>query len=268
MNLLLPIGAISAYFLLKSKPKTKSSSASSASVKKDYISDDCQWYCPGALSTDISKGFDFSKELYKNKKIYCKFIDKYANEPDFGIQSLTKEVMKTWNWGKCKTVKSDISIDDPLTLRFAYVNELPTAAFYLALSGKMSDYQLALWLGTEYPKLLVDLGLLTTANYKEQELSSRFDAITPEILNSTLAKLFILIPEFRNIQAELIAQILLITLSQIIKVVPDSITFPKCFKITEFQYGDFSSLSGQIHPMYMNLFKKIFDAVVLAKQTT
>lgn len=258
MNLLLPLGALGAYLLFKPKPSTKKTSSSSPD-KKDSISDDCQWYCPGAM-TNIAMGFDFSKELYKNKKFFNKHIDKYLSDDDFGIKSLTKELLKTYQWGKCKLAGDEISVNDPLTLRYAYVNALPTAAFYLALSEKITDYQLAIWLGTEYPKLLNNLGLLTPGNYSLEILTPRFDVITPEILTSALSKLYILIPEFRNIQAELVAQILTIQLSQIVEFEQKD----KCFKITKMQYGDFSALSGKIDPAYQNLFGKIFDAVILA----
>lgn len=257
MNLLLPLGAIGAYLLFKPKPSTKKTS--SFSDKKDSISDDCQWYCPGSI-TNIATGFDFSKELYKNKKFFDKYINKYLSEPDFGIQSLTKELLKTYQWGKCKSIKPEISIDDPLTLRYAYVNALPTAAFYLALSEKITDYQLAIWLGTEYPKILNNLSLLTPGNYLLDILTPKFATITPEMLTSELSKLYILIPEFRKVQAELIAQVLLIQLSQIVELEQKD----KCFKITKMQYGDFSALSGKIDPAYQELFGKIFEAVILA----
>lgn len=257
MNLLLPLGALGAYFILKPKPSTKSSEKTT--VAKLCFSDDCLWICSGNKAGSIA-GFDFSKELYSNKKLFAKHIAKHLNEPDFGIQSLTKELMKTWKWGKCKPAKDNISIDDPLTLRYVYANTLPTAAFYLALSEKITDYQLAIWLGTEYPKILLNLGLLTSGNYKEAELVPRFDSITPEILSSELAKLFILVPEFRRIQAELIAQILLIQFSQLMEIEKKD----KCYRMIAMEYGDFSSLSNQIYPMYQKMFNKIFDAVILA----
>lgn len=254
MNLLLPIAALGTLYVLNSKKSTKSSSGKPATFSP-YFSNDCQWLCLNQI-----EGFDFSKDLYNNQKFYSKYIEKYINESDYGIQSLSKELMKKWK--KCKIKGDDISKDDPLTLRYAYASSLPTAAFYLALSEKITDLQLSMWLGIEYPKILKDLGLLIPGEYKLDILQSRFDAITPEILTSMLSKLYILIPEFRNIQAELIATILMIQLSQIV----EAETKDKCIKIIKMQYGDFSSLSGKLDLAYQKFFNRIFDAVLLAKE--
>lgn len=258
MNLLLPITALGALFFLNSKKTTVKTSAKTT-INKPCLSDDCQWYCAGNQPGNL-EGFDFSKELYNNQKLYAKHIDKYINDPDFGIQSLTKELLKTWKWGKCKSVKSDVSIDDTLTLRYAYANALPTSAFYLALTEKITDYALAMWLSNEYPKILNSLGLLTPGDYKLDVLQPRFDQVTPEVLASMLSKLYILVPEFRNIQAELLASILKIQLSQVVEVE----TKTNCYKVIKMQYGDFSSLSGKLDPAYIKLFDKIFDAIILA----
>lgn len=259
MNLLLPLSALGAYILLK--PSTKSSSSSSLSLipKKPCLSDDCQWLCSDSITAE---GLDFSKQLYLNQKLFNKHINKHINDPDFGINSLTKELLKTWKRGKCKSIKDEISIEDTLTLRYAYVSELPTAAFYLALSEKITDLQLAMWLGIEYPKLLNQLGLLIPGEFKLAELQSRFDFITPKILTSIISKAYILNPELRNIQAELLATILMIQFSQIVQIEAKE----KCIKIVNLQYGDFSSLSGKIDPAYQLLFKKIYDAVIIANQ--
>lgn len=272
MNLLLPISAIGAYLLFKPKPTTTKSNSTSGKtiIKKPSLSDDCNWYCPGneIINDGYGADYDFAKELYNNQKLFDKLLAEYwgaATEPwesDFGIQYLTKGLLKTWKVGKCKSIKSEISIEDTLTLRYSYANALPTAAFYLALTEKITDLQLSMWLAIEYPKLLASLGLLIPGQYKLEYLQQRFDSISPEKLQSFLSKLYILIPEFRNIQAELAATILMIQLSQIVEVeVKD-----KCFKITKMQYGDFSSLGGKLDPAYQELFNKIYSAVIIAKE--
>lgn len=262
MNLLLPISAIGAYLLFKPKPSAKSNTSSGKTIiKKPSLSDDCNWYCPGNEIVS-NEGYDFAKELYNNQKLFNKYLDKYINDDDFGIQSLTKELLKTWKWGKCKVVGDEISKNDTLTLRYSYANALPTAAFYLALTEKITDLQLSMWLAIEYPKLLASLGLLIPGQYKLEYLQQRFDSISPEKLQSFLSKLYILIPEFRNIQAELAATILMIQFSQTAEVeIKD-----KCFKIIKMQYGDFSSLGGKLDPAYQELFDKIYSAVIIAKE--
>lgn len=258
MKELLPLGLLGGAIYLFTQKDKKSATPVSLSP---YFKDNGYWFCGGSKGFS---GFDLTTEVLKNASIYEK-LTKDINplkENGYNLREIATKALKQKFKG-FKTVNPEISILDSFTIRYFYVINVLTAAFYLALSEKVTDLELASWLITEFAQELIALGLLTPAIFELNQIQPVVDPILakPEELANELDKMYILIPKLKQIQPELLASILMISFSQILSLK----TKDKCISITDLKYGDFTAMSGKIEPYFQKLYNTLFDAAVKAK---
>jgi hypothetical protein len=252
MNALLPIGLLAgAYILSQSGSKPKKSSSSTQSPKAPYLSADCEWICG---DTGFG-GLNVAKEVFEKKVIYDPLIEKYASDPDV-VTLITNEVMKK-ELKTCKIKAENVSINDSFNIRYRYANTFIITAFFLALSGKVSNDQLSMWLSTTFPQKLKELGLLTIGNTELNVMKMRFASIDDAAIDSIIAKTFILTPEFKELTADLLATMFVIQFSQIVNTESKN----SCYKITKASYADFSGLSGVVNNFFIDQFHRFRNAV-------
>lgn len=255
MNALLPIGLLAGAFIIsqsgkKSKP---ASTSTKTSTKTPYLSADCEWICG---DTGFG-GLNVAKEVFEKKVIYDPLIEKYASDPDV-VTLITNEVMKK-ELKTCKIKAENVSIDDSFNIRYRYANAFVITAFFLGLSGKVSDQQLAMWLNVQFPEKLKELGLLEVGNFELGVMQARFASITDAVIESIIQKTFILTPEFRELSAELLASMFIVQISQIVNTLAKN----NCYKIIKASFADFSSLSGKLDPFLSSQWKRFYDAVLI-----
>lgn len=253
MNALLPIALIAGAYIIsqQNKPKPK---ASSTSTKAPYLSANCEWICG-----DVGfSGLNVAKEVFEKTSIYEPLIEKYGSDPD-AVTLITNEVMKK-ELKTCKIKAENVSIDDSFNVRYRYANTFIVTAFFLALSKKVTNDQLSMWLNTVFPQKLKELGLLTVGNTEINVMKMRFASITDTVIDSVIAKTYILTPDFRELSAELLATMFVIQFSQIVNVEAKG----NCYKITNASYADFSGLSGQTDNFFIDQFHRFRNAILKA----
>ena len=256
MKELIPLFAlgVGGYFLTKKKPSTPVSTL-------PYFKDNGYWFC---LGTKEFQGFDLTQEIIKNSSVYEKLTKNIVplKENGYNLREIATKALKQRFKG-FKTVQPEISILDSFTIRYFYVINVLTAAFYLALNNKVTDSELANWLTINFPQELMALGLLLPGVFELNSIKPVIDPILakPEELSNELDKMYVLLPTLKEIQPELLASILMISFSQILSLK----TKDKCISITDLKYGDFTALSGKVDPYFQNLYNVLFDAAVKAK---
>ena len=258
MKDLLPLGLLGGaiYFFTKKDKKATVTS------NEPYFKDNGYWFCAGSKGF---QGFDLASEVIKNSSVYEKLNKNLTpnKENGYNLRELATEALKQKFKG-FKLVQPEISILDSFTIRYFYVINVLSAAFYLALSNKVTDLELANWLTINFPQELLALGLLTPGVFELETVSKINDPLIKELQESnvnSLSKMFVLLPKLKEIQPELLASLLLILLSQIFTLK----TKGNCISITDLKYGDFTSLSGKIDPYYQNLYNTLFNAIVKVK---
>lgn len=257
MKELLPLGLLGgAVYLFTRKDKKPVTS-----VSTPYFKDNGYWFC---LGNKEFQGFDLTQEIIKNSSVYEKITKNIIplKENGYNLREIAIKALKQRFKG-FKTVQPEISIADPFTIRYYYVINVLTAAFYLALTNKVTDLELAMWLTINFPQELMALGLLLPGVFELDSIKPVVDPILakPEDLSNELDKMYILLPTLKEIQPELLASILMISFSQVLSLK----TKDNCISITDLKYGDFTSLSGKVDPYFQNLYNVLFDAAVKAK---
>jgi hypothetical protein len=259
MNALLPIGLLAGAFIISQSGKSKPKSTSKpASPKAPYLSADCEWICGGQGFA----GLNVAQEVFEKKEIYAPLLDKYSSDPET-VTLITNEVMKK-ELKNCKIKAENVSIDDSFNIRYRYANTFVLTAFFLALSGKVSSQQLAMWLNIQFPEKLKELGLLEVGNFEPGVMQARFASITDAVIESIIQKTFILVPEFRSLSAELLASMFIVQISQI----NNTLAKDGCYKLLKASYADFSSLSGKLDPFLSSQWKRFYDAVIILNPKT
>ena len=241
---------------------TKKDKKATVTSTEPYFKDNGYWFCSGPKGFF---GFDLSSEVIKNSSVYEKLTKNLtpSKENGYNLRELATKALKQKFKG-FKLVQPEISILDSFTIRYFYVMNVLSAAFYLALSDKVTDLELANWLTINFPQELLALGLLTPGVFELETVSKINDPLIKELQESnvnSLSKMFVLLPKLKEIQPELLASLLLISLSQIFALK----TKGNCISITDLKYGDFTSLSGKIDPYYQNLYNTLFNAIVKVK---
>ena len=258
MKELLPLGLLGgAAYLFTRKDKKPT-------VSVPYFKDNGYWFCAGSKGF---QGFDLSSEVIKNASIYEKITKDFipTKENNYNLREIAIKALKQKFKGFA-TVQPEISIFDSFTIRYFYVINVLTAAFHLALTNKVTNLELANWLTINFPQELLELGLLTPGVFELETISKINDPLIKELKesdNNSLIKMFVLLPKLKEIQPELLASLLMISLSQILSLK----TKDKCISITDLKYGDFTSLSGKIDPYYQNLYNTLFDPIVKIKNS-
>ncbi|MFI0427103.1 MAG: hypothetical protein ACH34V_09125 [Flavobacterium sp.] len=257
MKDLLPLGLLGGaiYFFTKKDKKATVTST------EPYFKDNAYWFCAGSKGF---QGFDLTQEVIKNSSIYEKLATNLSPSKSNGynLRELATEALKKFKG--FKLVQPEISILDSFTIRYFYVMNVLSAAFYLALSDKVTDLELANWLTLDFPQELLALGLLTPGVSELETVSKINDPLIKELQESdvnSLSKMFVLLPKSKEVQPELLASLLMISLSQLFTLK----TKGSCISITDLKYGDFTSLSGKIDPYYQNLYNTLFNAIVKVK---
>lgn len=257
MNALLPIGLLAGAFIIsQSGKKSKPASTSTKTPKlpkPTYLSEDCQWIC-GEVGFG---GLNVAKEVFEKQSLYAPFIEKHGSDKN-AIALVSTEILVK-EMGKCKITLEKALQLDVMSARYRYANSYMISAFFLALSGKMSSQELAMWLNIEYPNVLRNLGMLQVGNFEQGVMQARFASITDAVIESIIQKTFILTPEFRNLSAELLATMFIVQFSQIV----DITTKNDCYKVNKALFADFSSLSGKLDPFLSSQWKRFYDAVVI-----
>ena len=200
------------------------------SIKAPYLSADCEWICGGQGFA----GLNVAQEVFEKKEIYASLIEKYSSDPE-AVTLITNEVMKK-ELKNCKIKAENVSIDDSFNIRYRYANTFVLTAFFLALSGKISSDQLSMWLNTQYPQKLKELGLLEVGNFEPGVMQARFASVTDAVIESVIQKTFILAPGFKELSAELLATMFMIQFSQIVNTMAKD----NCYKIIKASTADFS----------------------------
>jgi len=232
---------------LSSKPSKPVSTKSS----KLYISKDCEWMCGGYYDPDIVL------KLAKEELILLDLVKQGFEDP----QSLAMaSLSKTYNW-KCKLPES-ISQNDTLTLRFIYSNALSSSACFLAKEGIVDPNYLASWFYEEYPKILVNLGLLIPGNFQEKIVTERLSVLTKDDVIKMVANFFTLMPEIKNLDPHILVTTIISTICKIVDIEQKD----KCAKITTLTYADFSNLSGAYNPVISKAHTQIYEWILEAKK--
>ncbi len=253
MNALLPLGLIAGALILSQSSKKPKASPSISKPKAPYLSADCEWICG-----DVGfGGLNIAREVFEKTKLYEPLIEKYAKDPA-AVTLITNEIMKS-ELKNCKIKAENVSIDDSFNIRYRYANAFVITAFFLGLSGKVSDQQLAMWLNVQFPEKLKELGLLEVGNFELGVMQARFASITDAVIESIIQKTFILTPEFRELSAELLASMFIVQISQIV----NTLAKDNCYKIIKASFADFSSLSGKLDPFLSSQWKRFYDAVLI-----
>ena len=257
MKDLLPLGLLGGaiYFFTKKDKKATVTST------EPYFKDNGYWFCAGSKGF---QGFDLTQEVIKNSSVYEKLTTNLnpSKSNGYNLRELATEALKKFKG--FKLVQPEISILDSFTIRYFYVMNVLSAAFYLALSNKVTDLELANWLTLDFPQELLALGLLTPGVFELETVSKINDPLIKELQESnvnSLSKMFVLLPKLKEVQPELLASLLMISLSQLFTLK----TKGSCISITDLKYGDFTSLSGKIDPYYQNLYNTLFNAIVKVK---
>lgn len=258
MKELLPLGLLGgAIYLFAKQDKKPTVSVSTL----PYFKDNGNWFCLGKKEFE---GFDLTAEIIKNSSTYEKLTKNIipSKENGYNLREIAVKALEQKFKG-FKTVQSEISIVDSFTIRYFYTINILSAALYLALSEKITDLELAMWLTTDFPQELVTLGLLVPGKFELDKIQPGIDPFinSSEELANALDKMYILLPKLKDIQPELLASILMISFSQILSLK----TKDKCVSIIDLKYGDFSSLSGKIDPYFQNLYNTLFDAIIKVK---
>ena len=255
MNALLPIGLLAGAFIISQsgKPKPKpTSNSTKTSTKAPYLSADYEWICGGQDSARLTG----AQEVFEKKEIYAPLLEKYGNDPD-AVTLITNEVMKK-ELKSCKIKAENVSIDDSFNIRYRYANTFVLTAFFLALSGKISSDQLSMWLNTQYPQKLKELGLLEVGNFEPGVMQARFASVTDAVIESVIQKTFILAPGFKELSAELLATMFMIQFSQIVNTMAKD----NCYKIIKASTADFSGLSGKVDNFFIEQFHRFRNAIL------
>lgn len=259
MKDLLPLGLLGGAIYLFTKKDKKSVVTSSA----PYFKDNGYWFCGGNKGF---QGFDLTQEVIKNSSVYENLIKTIKDAPTkangYNLREIATRTLKEKFKGFVLT-QPEISITDSFTIRYFYVINVLSAATHLALTDRVTDLELANWLTIDFPQELISLGLLIPAVFELDKITPIVDPILKnkdELINA-LEKMQVLIPKIKELQPELLASLLMISLSQILSLK----TKDKCISITDLRYGDFTSLSGKVDPYFQNLYNTLFDALIAAK---
>ncbi len=257
MKDLLPLGLLGGAIYLFTKKDKKPVVTSST----PYFKDSGYWFCAGNKGF---QGFDLTQEVIKNSSVYEKIVKDFTptKANGYNLREIATRALKEKFKGFVLT-QPEISITDSFTIRYFYVINVLSAATHLALTDRVTDLELANWLTIDFPQELISLGLLIPAVFELDKITPIVDPILKnkdELINA-LQKMYILIPKIKELQPELLAAILMISLSQLLSLK----TKDKCISITDLRYGDFTSLSGKVDPYFQNLYNTLFDAVIAAK---
>ncbi len=252
MNPLIPLGLIAGAAYLATK---KSAPVPPTSTPKSPYFKDCDWIC-GIVDFSTTT---ITKEFEKTKKLIEPLFEKYKQDQDFGILRITQELMNPL-LKNCKLKGDQISNEDSFTIRYIFSGKILSTALFLALSEKIEPMQLSVWLLDVYPLVLKSLGLLIIGDSQINVMKMRFASITDFVIKSNVDKLFIVNPEFKKLQPETLATLLLIQFTQIVHTEQKN----KCEKIIDAQYADYSQLSGQFDPFFMIQYKRLVDAFISA----
>lgn len=257
MKDLLPLGLLGGAIYLFTKKDKKLVVTSSA----PYFKDSGYWFCGGNKGF---QGFDLTQEVIKNSSVYEKIVKDFTpnKQNGYNLREIATRALKEKFKGFVLT-QPEISITDSFTIRYFYVINVLSAATHLALTDRFTDLELANWLTIDFPQELISLGLLIPAVFELDKITPIVDPILKnkdELINA-LEKMYVLIPKIKELQPELIAAILMISLSQLLSLK----TKDKCISITDLRYGDFTSLSGKVDPYFQNLYNTLFDALIAAK---